>query len=106
MRQGQVQPLSVTTGLYGRPVEGTSGGMVSGLSWITGSGIAASAALLTAVADAAIAEPPMKLRLERVAAMSMSLGVAARRRWERSRRRGRRSRRADQRHVELGISQP
>jgi len=31
IRQGKVQPLSVTTGLYERPVLGTSGGMVSGL---------------------------------------------------------------------------
>ena len=37
MRHGSVQPLRVTTGLYDRPELGTSGGMVVGLFWSTGS---------------------------------------------------------------------
>jgi hypothetical protein len=48
-------------------VLGTSGGMVSGLNWMTGSG---SAAIATVLTDAAVAAavtapaPPMKLRRE------------------------------------------
>jgi len=61
MRHGKVQPLRVTTGLYGRPLEGSSGGMVSGLSWETISGSAAIATLLTeATAVAAAIEAPAR----------------------------------------------
>src|SRR3989344_5079347 len=55
MRQGSVQPLSVTTGLYGRPELGTKGAMVSGLDWYTGSG---SAAIATRLTLAAATAPP------------------------------------------------
>src|SRR3989344_4217232 len=57
MRQGSVQPLSVTTGLEGRPELGTRGAMVSALVWNTGSGRAAIATLLTLAA--ATAPPAM-----------------------------------------------
>jgi tRNA1(Val) A37 N6-methylase TrmN6 len=53
MRHGNVQPFSVTTGLYGWPVDGTSGGIVSGLVCDIGSGNAAIATLLTDTAAAA-----------------------------------------------------
>ena len=69
MRQGSVQPLSVTTGLYGRPVLGTSGGIVSALVCMTGSGSAAIATLLTEAAAAAAVmapAPPSILRRESI----------------------------------------
>ena len=72
MRHGSVQPFSVTTGLYGRPVDGTSGGIVSGLVWITGSGSAAIATLLTeaAAAAAVIAAPRPKNFVVKACAVS------------------------------------
>ncbi len=52
MRQGQLQPLSVTTGWYGRPVSGISGGAVLAWVMLTGSGTAAKATRLTLAAIA------------------------------------------------------
>ena len=73
MRQGAVQPLSVTTGLYGRPVVGCSGGAVSALVWMTGSGSAARAARLTeAAATAGHALPPL---LAALAGAVLAIGV-------------------------------
>jgi hypothetical protein len=56
-------------------VLGTSGGMVSGLVWMTGSGRAAMATLLTALAVAAAATkpaPPTKSLLENMDGILLS----------------------------------
>jgi len=58
MRHGKVHPFNVTTGLYGRPVLGINGDMVSGVVCVTGSGKAAIATLLTDVAVTAAAIEP------------------------------------------------
>src|SRR5688572_18340185 len=50
MRHGRVHPFSVTTGLYGRPAAGTSGGWVAALLADAASGTAPIAARLTAAA--------------------------------------------------------
>jgi hypothetical protein len=63
IRHGKVQPLSVTTGLYGRPELGTSGALVSADVCITGSGNAAMATLLTEAA--ATAPPAMPANLKK-----------------------------------------
>jgi hypothetical protein len=55
MRQGKVQPLSVTTGLYGRPELGGSGGCVLGDDCTAASGTEAAPALLTAAAPSTAA---------------------------------------------------
>src|SRR5688500_4263832 len=79
MRHGSVQPLIVTTGWYGRPAEGSSGGCVAAVVCIGASGTAPIAALLTA---AAVTSPAArrKLRLEfiELGSMSMSAGSFAR----------------------------
>src|SRR5690606_34453768 len=53
IRHGSVQPFSVTTGQYGRPLEGESGGIVPGSVRTTGSGRAAIAAFATEAAATA-----------------------------------------------------
>jgi len=73
MRQGKVQPLSVTTGLYGRPFGGASGGMVLGVVWSTGSGKAAIATLLTLAAAMAPVMAPAPLKKLRLFVMSFRL---------------------------------
>ena len=60
MRQGNVHPLSVATGLYGRPSLGTSGGCIVAVFMVGASGTAAWATRLTAPAPSAAAEAPRK----------------------------------------------
>src|SRR5881396_2545782 len=111
MRQGRVQPLSVTTALYGRPVLGTSGGIVSGLVWITGSGSAAIATLLTLVAAMAAPAPALPSRkLRRFAVMRLfrrsmagRAGITLRGAGARARQGGRL---ADQRGLQGCVGQP
>jgi hypothetical protein len=50
MRQGSDQPFSVTTGLYGRPVLGKSGGAISAVSRMGASGSDAAPARETSAA--------------------------------------------------------
>src|SRR5512134_2461343 len=83
IRNGSVQPFSVTTGLYGRPAPvtpaGRYGGCVSGPVWITGSGSEAIATLLTeaAPATAVIAlAPRMNSRREVIASSPVQCGAA------------------------------
>jgi hypothetical protein len=65
MRQGSDQPLSVTTGLYGRPFGGTSGGAISGVSRLGASGSDAAPARDTIAApNSAAAEPPRNVLRE------------------------------------------
>jgi hypothetical protein len=68
MRHGNVQPFKVTTGLDVRPVDGESGGIVSGFVWSTGSGNAAIAALLTDTAAVTLTAAVLrkKFRLETI----------------------------------------
>src|SRR3989344_5267423 len=73
MRQGSVQPLSVTTGLEGRPELGTRCAMVSALVWNTGSGIAAIATLLTLAAATAPPAMPANRKKSLLEFMMVSL---------------------------------
>src|SRR3989344_6079916 len=73
MRQGSVQPLSVTTGLEGRPELGTRGAMVSALVWNTGSGRAAIATLLTLAAATAPPAMPANRKKSLLEFMMVSL---------------------------------
>src|SRR3989338_1166897 len=75
MRQGKVQPLRVTTGLYGRPVVGTSGGAVSTDVWMTGSGKPASAERATARPATEAAAPAKNWRLELLFVMNAVLSM-------------------------------
>src|SRR4051812_31326388 len=61
MRQGSVQPLSVTTGLYGRPLGGINGAIVAGDDCVAASGSEAAPARVTAVAPT-MAAPARKVR--------------------------------------------
>src|SRR5512145_899697 len=64
MRNGRVQPLRVTTGLYGRPALGASGGAVAGPGATAASGTAPIAARLTPAALSSTPAPARKLRRE------------------------------------------
>src|SRR5690349_19462708 len=65
IRHGSDQPFNVATGVYGRPLGGTSGGCVAVFSMIGASGSDAAPALLTNAAPSSAApEPPRKFRRE------------------------------------------
>src|SRR4051794_18762434 len=66
MRQGRDQPLRVTTGLYGRPLGGTSGGIVAAEAWTGASGRDAAPALLTSDAPTMAAPAPVRKDLRDV----------------------------------------
>src|SRR5512134_559675 len=63
IRHGSVQPLSVTTGLYGRPFGGASGGWVAGLVCTGASGSEAACTRLTAAAPSTAAPAPARKSL-------------------------------------------
>src|SRR5688500_8481094 len=104
MRQGSDHPFKVTTGLYGRPVLGTSGGAISAVSRIGASGSEAAPALETMAApNSPAAEARMNCLL---LVMSVSpAGSRGRRRC--SSRHLHCSRRAPgERHLQIGFGKP
>src|SRR5450830_1766240 len=60
IRHGSVQPFSVTTGLYGRPFDGTNGACVAADDCIGASGSEAAPALVTMPAPIRVAAPVKK----------------------------------------------
>ena len=66
MRHGALQPLSVTTGLNGRPVGGAGGGMVVGVVTICASGIEAAPALETSPAASTVVAPAKNVLRETI----------------------------------------
>jgi len=80
MRQGSVQPLSVTTGWYAGPLDGMSGGCIAGDVVVTASGMAAAwTRPLTAAALARMAEPPIRLRREIMVVVLIDISARLRR---------------------------
>jgi len=63
MRHGSVQPFSVTTGLYGRPFGGASGGCVAALPCVGASGSDAAPTRVTAAP--VIAAPAVRMKPRR-----------------------------------------
>ena len=66
MRQGALQPLSVTTGLNGRPLGGEGGGVVVGVVTICASGIEAAPALETSPAASMVVAPAKNVLRETI----------------------------------------
>src|SRR5512134_1633268 len=108
MRQGSVHPLRVTTGRYGRPLEGDNGGIVSGFCCETASGNAASAARPTdaAVTAPAITPAPWKNFRRGFTWDSLSMFGRSSQRPTGSRGSCAQIGPADQRHLKIGLCQP
>ena len=81
MRHGNDHPLSVATGMYGRPLDGARGGCIEAVAIVGASGSDAAPALLTSAAPSKAApEPLIKCRRD---IMLLTFGFSGRRRLRR-----------------------